>query len=79
MTYEELKKKVSVLIRTNRNKKKLTQNDLAIEVGISYQDIQNYEAGIYLPRLHTMVKIAEVLDIPANSIFYDSGSRSKKK
>lgn len=69
MTYDQLKKKVSGLIRLYRNSKGYTQEELGEKTGLSQQDIQNYESAIHLPQLHPMSKIVEILEIPGNEIF----------
>ena len=49
--------------------RKITQEALAEKVGISANAIGQFERGTILPKLETLGKIVEVLDIDANLLF----------
>jgi Zn-dependent peptidase ImmA (M78 family)/DNA-binding XRE family transcriptional regulator len=47
----------------------LTQRELAEEIGLTRQAINNYEAGTNVPPLNTLLEISKILDFPIN-FFY---------
>ena len=47
----------------------LTQAELAIKVGVSRKTINTVENGIFVPSTVLALKIAEVLNVPVESIF----------
>lgn len=51
-------------IRTARKEKKLTQKELGTMLGISQQQIAQYETGKRHPKLGTLQKIAVALEVP---------------
>ena len=53
----ELKERIAKLRRI----KNLTQAELAEKVGVTTRSIQNYELGTRVPKMDTVVKIAEAL------------------
>lgn len=53
-----------------REKKKLTQAQVAEKVGITQQAYSYIEKGISNPSLETALRISEVLKTPVNKIFY---------
>jgi DNA-binding XRE family transcriptional regulator len=55
-------------LKTLRRRKFLTQKDLGNSVGVSYQTVQNWEAGVALPRLRTIPKLAEALGISTDDL-----------
>lgn len=50
-------------IRKIRKEKKLTQSELAQKIGISYQQIGQYETGKRKPKIETIDKIATALGV----------------
>ena len=72
-----------------RRLKGLTQSELADKVGVTTRSIQNYELGTRTPKMDTIAKIAEALEIDEKAILSDEdyfvieahekyGSRGKK-
>ena len=51
-----------------RQKKLLTQAELAEKVGVTARSIQNYEMGARYPKRHILAKICKALDIRAESL-----------
>ncbi|WP_435279372.1 helix-turn-helix domain-containing protein [Streptomyces sp. 1222.5] len=51
-------------IRTERNRLGYTQERLFLGAGISRDVLQRIEAGGHNPTLHTLLRIARVLDVP---------------
>ena len=64
-------KVVGQRIRAAREKKNLTQEDLAALVEISPTHVSVIERGTKIPRLDTFVAIANVLEVSADSLLID--------
>lgn len=64
------KKKLGKKIKLARVELDLTQTDLAREIEATQKSISRYEAGVSLPSLDTLVKIAKALKKPS-SYFLD--------
>lgn len=58
-------------IRAFRLQAGLTQEKLAEEVGITFQQVQKYERGITKVNLVKLQQLAEVLKVPISSFFND--------
>lgn len=56
-------------IRQLRIKKKLTQKELAQEVGVRRETIVFLEQGKYMPSLKLAYNIAKVFDVPIEKVF----------
>lgn len=52
-----------------RKKKKLSQQDLALEIEIDKQSITRIEKGRTNPTSLTLLKISKVLDVPVAALF----------
>ncbi len=57
-------------IQILRMKKRMSQNDLAKKISVSFQDISDFESGKSEPGIDTLVKIADILDTDANTLIY---------
>ena len=57
--------------KSAREKKGLTQEQLAEQVNLSPMHISVIERGNKLPRLETLIKIANVLDVSADTLLQD--------
>ena len=53
---------------TELRKNKFTQEELAKKIGLSRQALSNIETGKSIPSLKTVVKIAQALDVPIESL-----------
>jgi transcriptional regulator with XRE-family HTH domain len=58
------KKKLGKKIKLARVELDFTQTDFARKIGATQKSISRYEAGISLPSLETLVKIAKALKKP---------------
>ena len=58
-------------IRQMRNQKNLTQEELAVQTGISVKHISVLERGVKTPRLETFVTIANVLGVTPYELLAD--------
>lgn len=51
-----------------RKSRKLTQVELAEEIGIGWRAYQNYELGIHEPRLSTLIVLADYYGISLDEL-----------
>ena len=64
-------KAIGKRIKSAREKKGLTQEQLAEQVNLSPMHISVIERGNKLPRLETLINIANVLDVSADTLLQD--------
>lgn len=69
-------KAVGQRIKTAREKKNLTQEDLAARIDISPTHVSVIERGTKIPRLDTFVSIANVLGVSADELLVDVVDRA---
>ncbi|TYA10953.1 helix-turn-helix transcriptional regulator [Paenibacillus faecis] len=62
------KKIVGAVIKQKRKEKKLKQNQLSEEVGLSRNYISDIENGRYLPSVDALYKLASCLEIDLNTL-----------
>lgn len=65
--------KVNEYIIEYRNKRNLTQLDVADKTGINIKHYQAIERGDIQPRLKSLLKIANAIDIPFDLLCMDEG------
>jgi len=65
----QLKKQFGKRVQTLRYKAKMTQEDLASEVGVTIESISNIERGVYGPTFDTLEKISNALNVPVRNLF----------
>ena len=65
-------------IKVARERKHLTQEDLAAIVDLSPTHISVIERGVKPPKLATLVAIANALDVSADTLLQDVVERSKE-
>lgn len=65
-------KKLGVRLRAVREKRKLTQEELAEMIGMSNNFISNIERNYSIPSLETLVKICNALEITPDYVLLDS-------
>ena len=58
-------------LKAVRVSKNIKQKDLAINLGITPQYLNNIEKGKTEPRRDLMIKIAEALDTTVQALFFD--------
>ena len=64
-------KAVGRRIKTARERKKLTQEQLAEMVSLSPMHVSVIERGVKLPKLETLINIANILDVSADELLQD--------
>lgn len=68
---DELNARIGKKIRERRKLLKITQKQLGAKLGVSYQQVQQYEAGRNRVSPDRLVKLAEILDIQTSDFFAD--------
>lgn len=71
----KLGEKLSIL----RKKKNISQETLANSIGVSIQDVSNWEENLSEPNRYHIVKLCEFFDVPLEYIVYDSVEKPKRK
>jgi len=61
-------------LRALRRLKRLTQQELAVEIGISVSSLSSIERGGKYPRLELLKKISRVLNVPLEDLFVLPGT-----
>ena len=61
--------KVNNLVREHRNRRSMTQRDLAEAAGVSRQSIISIERGRYMPSLPLALKLAAILGCSTDHLF----------
>lgn len=51
-----------------RRRRLLTQRELANQLGLTVQAIQKWEAGTALPRMASLRRLCEILDVPLEEL-----------
>lgn len=57
-------------IKSLREEKKLSQDQLAEKLFVTRQTVSNYETGRSRPDVEMLTRIADVLDVDANTVIY---------
>lgn len=68
---QELIKRIGANIRKNRRLKSLSLQKLALESGIEYSQISRIERGVINTSVYQVYVIANSLEVPMKTIFYD--------
>jgi transcriptional regulator with XRE-family HTH domain len=69
----QLKKQFGKRVQQLRQANKITQEELAEQVGLSIESISNIERGIHGPSFDNLEKIIIALQVPAKSLFEFEG------
>ena len=72
----DLKKHIGVKVRLGRQKRDLTQEQLAERVDKAVETISNIERGFAYTGLETLERISQVLEVPLRDFFEDADERS---
>ena len=62
-------------IRIRRTQKRISQSELADEIGVTFQQVQKYERGTNRVSCSRLFEIAEALEVPIAYFFFDNGER----
>ncbi len=65
----ELKENFGNRLQTLRLEAKMTQEELADQVGVTIESISNIERGIFGPKFDNLEKIADALNISVKELF----------
>ncbi len=65
----ELKKQFGKRVQFLRTQAGITQEELALKLGVTIESVSNIERGVYGPTFNNLEKIAFVLEVPAKELF----------
>lgn len=74
----EVDQTVGARITAVRKAKGLSQADLGVAVGVTFQQIQKYEKGINRVGASRLQQIAQCLDVPVATLFEDDAETAKQ-
>ena len=74
----EVDQTVGARITAMRKAKGLSQADLGVAVGVTFQQIQKYEKGINRVGAGRLQQIAKCLDVPVATLFEDAAETAKQ-
>ena len=74
----EVDQTVGARITAMRKAKGLSQADLGVAVGVTFQQIQKYEKGINRVGASRLQQIAQCLDVPVATLFEDDAETAKQ-
>ena len=66
------------LIRENRKKKNMTQEELGVAVSVSKQAVSKWETGRTLPDMEMLRKLSVVLEIRSEELWGESVSEARR-
>lgn len=66
-------------LKSLRESKNLTQEELAELIGVEYQTISRIETGLYFTSYDNLQKIAQVLDITISDLFNIQSEKKSKQ
>lgn len=61
---EAARKHLGGVVRERRLARRMTQHQLALQVGVTNQTVSNIEKGETVPTLYKLTRFAEVLEVP---------------
>ena len=71
--------RISRRLKNLREEKRLTQEELADQLGISRQSIISVEHGKCLPSLPLALRISRIFDLPFEQLFFTGGNHTQPK
>ena len=66
-------------LKTLRKEKKLTQKELAEQIGISQKSYSHWETGKNEPSLENLIKLADLLEVSIDWLFGREQMKVKKR
>ena len=76
---DAIDRQVGVRVRMQRVALKMSQQQLAAELGISFQQVQKYEKGSNRIGASRLRRLAEILQVPVGFFFEDFPGPGKKQ
>ncbi|MGL6159700.1 helix-turn-helix domain-containing protein [Microbulbifer sp.] len=76
-----LKDSIGLRVKTARKAKRLSQVELAEQIGRTMETISSTERGITAPTIETLERLSKALDVPMVEFFegYDRGGANRKR
>ena len=64
-------------LRELRVKSGLTQNEIAVKLGVSGQTILNWENGIYEPKINQLIQLADLFNVSVDYLLERKGNEKR--
>lgn len=64
-------------LRELRVKNGLTQNEIAVKLGVSGQTILNWENGIYEPKINQLIQLADLFNVSVDYLLERKGNEKR--
>lgn len=65
-------------LKKYRKKKRLSQENFAMELFVARQTVSKWEKGLSMPDVQMLLKIAEVLEVSVNELLNDDHAGKKE-
>jgi len=72
-------REVGLRVRTLRQSRRMSQNDVGERLGITFQQIQKYESGANRIGAGRLQRIAEIFEVPVAVLFGASGREGRTR
>lgn len=69
--FDEFDRQIGQLVKARRLSKGISQSDLGQVLGLTFQQVESYEAGSKSISASRLVQIAEALDVPVTYFYED--------
>jgi transcriptional regulator with XRE-family HTH domain len=66
-------------IRIRRLERRMSQTELATQLGVTFQQVQKYEKGVNRVGAGRLLRISEALDVPVSFFFQDPSHSVERK
>ncbi len=70
-----LAQKIGNRIKKLRTDKKMSQTELGKKIGGTAKKICNYEKGVYIPSVETIIELSKILSVTADYFLFDDLKR----
>ncbi|OGW36927.1 MAG: hypothetical protein A2010_10295 [Nitrospirae bacterium GWD2_57_9] len=67
-------KEIGGRIKKRRSQLGISQEELAVALGVTYQQVQRYESGLNKLNVEKMQQVAEALSVPVSNFFENDSS-----
>ena len=62
-----------------RKKRRLSMDAFAVNVGVHYHTVSNWQSGVYMPSADALLKISDVLQLPIEELLIKQGEEIPEK
>ena len=74
-TFDKNLASIGEQVRKLRKKKKMSQEELACQIGVSVITVSRIESGTTTMNIQTLMNLSKILDVPVDEILYSHERR----